>query len=70
MKTRPKYNDYIKCKCSKCGNIGLQSVKTSYFQKIPEFDDDGIIGEYYYDYYLCYCQVKFQQKGSFEFQQF
>lgn len=57
MKSRPKYNDYIKCKCSKCGNIGLQSVKTSYFQKVPEFDEDGIIGEYYYDYYLLECPV-------------
>ena len=59
MKNRPKYkiNDYIKCKCSKCGNTGLQSVKSTFFQVVPDYCDGEPIGEYYNDYYLLECPV-------------
>lgn len=57
MKSRPKYSEYVKCKCSKCGNTGLQAVKSTYFQAIPDYCDGEPIGDYYYDYYLLECPV-------------
>lgn len=55
METRPNYKDYILCNCEMCGNKGLHKIVSKYPQVIPEYDEEGQIGEYYNDYYLLEC---------------